>query len=81
MVALTRLWSPPAPVIHPTHPQSQLVILQELEKAIRKTSSIQVASRISYEMLTTYITTISIQDTWCDCIVPHEKYNSINISN
>ena len=51
------------------------------EKNHQKTSTIQVACRNSYKLLATYITTLLIYHIWCDCIVPQEKDNALNISN
>ena len=71
---------PPPTPLPPTHPLlTQSVILQALKKSIQKTSSIQVACRNSYEMIASYITTLIIQDIWCDRIKPPEKHRAFNI--
>ena len=86
MVALPRLWLPTRPH-NPSHPPpTRLSPIDSIcditggEKTIRKTNSIQVASRISYEMISYIITTLFIQDIWQDCIVPQKKYSALNIS-
>ena len=74
--------SPPQPISPPPtrpSPIDSICDITGAEKTIRKTCSIQVASRISYEMIS-HITTLFIQDIWQDCIVPQEKYSALNIS-
>ena len=64
--------SPPAPTTHPTHPPP-IDSIRDITGAEKNYLKNQVASRISYERIATYITTLFIQDIWRDCIIPQEK--------
>ena len=68
MGALPRLRLPPAPTTHPTrlHPPPTrpppIESIRDITGTERKTSRIQIASRVSYEMVATYINALFMQD-------------------
>ena len=75
--------SPSAPHSPPTHPPpiDSIRDITGLKISVKPAAFKHVASRISYEMIATYVTTLFMQDIWRDCIVPQEKYSALNISN
>ena len=85
MGALPRLRLPTRPHRPPHPPPTRPPPIESIrditgtEKTASKTSSFKIASRISYEMIATYITVLFIQDIWRDYIEPQERHNAFNI--
>ena len=55
-------------------PKDSICDITETEKNYPKTSSIQVACRISYKMIAIKLTRLFIQCIWRDCIIPQVKF-------
>ena len=55
----TRPHRPPHPLPTRPPPIDSIRVITEVEKTTSKTRGIQIASRVSYEILATYITSLS----------------------